>query len=68
VTIGVCIYVWVFNLVPLINISVFVPKLCQFYYYSSVIQLGVGDDDTSCSSFIIKVFLKSHPGSFVFPY
>lgn len=34
---------------PLISVSVFVPVLCCFYSYSSVVQMEAQDADTSCS-------------------
>ena len=65
--IGVWIYVRVFNSIPLIHMSVFMPILNCFYYYSSVAVLDVRDGDTSKSSFIVQDYL-SFPGYFVFPY
>jgi len=44
----------VLNLILLIALSVFLPIPCYFYYYGSVIQFGVEDGDSSCSSFIIQ--------------
>lgn len=34
--------------------SVFLPLLCSTYYFRSVVQLEIGDDDASYSSFIIQ--------------
>jgi hypothetical protein len=31
-SIGVCLYFWVFNFIPLINVSVAVPIPCSFYW------------------------------------
>jgi hypothetical protein len=49
VSIGVWIYVWVFSSVPLIGVSVFMPMPFCFYYYSSVVKLGVREGNTSHS-------------------
>jgi len=53
VSIDVWVYFWVFNSIPLIYLSVPMPILCSFYYYCSVVQLEVRDDNTSRSSFIV---------------
>jgi hypothetical protein len=49
---GIWIYVWVFNSIPLVNDSV----LChyQYHYYSSVLQLEVRGNDTSGRAFIVQ--------------
>lgn len=65
-SLGVWIYVWVFNLIPLINMSLFVPIPWCFYYCISVVQLEIGDRDTSHSSFIIQYYFR-YPEFFVFP-
>jgi len=49
----VWIYVWVFSLTPLINLCVFMPIPCAFYYYSSVVELDLRDGDASGSHFIV---------------
>lgn len=54
------ISVWVFNLIPLINISVYVPIKCSFYYSISGVQLEIGNGDTSYSSFIIQNCFSFH--------
>ena len=62
VSIGVWIYVLVFNLIPVFSESVFVLVSCGFYYYSSIVQLEIGDSrdsDTSLSSFIIWGYFSS---------
>ena len=51
---GVQIYIRVFNLIPLTNVSAFVPIQCCFYYYSLVVQLEIRDSDISRSSFITQ--------------
>lgn len=61
---GVHRCVWVFNSLPL---SVFLPRPCSLYYCSSVVQLEIGDDETSSSSSIIQNRF-SCPKSFLFPY
>jgi hypothetical protein len=51
-----CKYVvllWVFNSISLINMSVSVPILCNFYHYCSVVNLEVRDGDSPSSSFIV---------------
>ena len=49
----------------LINMPVFMPIPCCFYYYSSVVQLEVRTSKTSSISFIIQNCF-SYP--FMFPY
>lgn len=60
------IYVCVFNLIPSINISVFMSILCYFYYYSSVVQHKISNEGILRSSFIFQscfIYL-----GFFFPY
>lgn len=57
-SVGVWNYVWVFNLIPFIYLSVFIP-ICCFYYYKSVIQLETCNGDTSNSYFIKDCFIYS---------
>lgn len=52
-TIGVWAYICLFNSIPLINVTVFIPIPFCFYYYSSLIQLEFENGDTS-SSFIFQ--------------
>jgi hypothetical protein len=52
VSVGVFIYFWVFNSIPLTNLSVSVPTQCGFYHYFFVVQLEVRDDNYPRSSFI----------------
>ena len=61
------IYFWVFNSIPLINLSVSKPIMCIFYYYCSVVYLDIRDVDTSRLIFIVKDCF-SYLGFFVFPY
>jgi hypothetical protein len=51
VSIGVWIYV--FNSIPLINMSAFMPVPCSFHYYNSVVQIEIRDCYTTISSFIV---------------
>ena len=48
VPVGLWSYIWAFDFVSLINVSIFMALSCCFYYYSSV------DGDTPVCSFIIK--------------
>ena len=50
------IYVWVFSLILLINVSVFMPEPYCFYYYSTVMQFKIGysDEKTLDILFIIQ--------------
>ena len=52
VSIGMWIYVWVFNSIPLINVSIFMPMSCAFHYYSCEVQCEF--TDTSGYSFIVQ--------------
>jgi hypothetical protein len=40
---AIWIYVWVFDLIPLINLSVFMPVPCSCYCYSSEVQPKIRD-------------------------
>ena len=57
---GVWINIRVFNLIPLVHLSVFMPISNSFHYYSSIVELEVRDCDTSGSSFTVQ-------GSFGYP-
>lgn len=59
-------YIWVFSLIPLINLSVFMAIPCAFYYYSSVVKLEIRDGDASRITFIVQDFYSYV--RFVFPY
>ena len=52
VFIGVQINIQVFDLIPLVHLSVFMPILICFQYCSSIIDLDVRDGDASGSPFI----------------
>ena len=54
VSIGVWVYLWDFRLVPLIHLFVSTPIPWSFYYFCSVLQLEVMDNDTFRSSFIVQ--------------
>jgi hypothetical protein len=54
VPIVVQIYFLVFNLIPLINLSVFMIILSIFYNSSFVIQLKIRDVHTSTSAFVVQ--------------
>ena len=54
VSIDLWFYLWVFNSIPLISVSVSVPIPCSFYHCCSVVQLEVRDDDSPRSSFIVQ--------------
>ena len=66
VFIGLWINDWVFNLVPLVFLSIFMPIPGYFQYYSSIEEFKVRDCDVSRSSFILQdcfgypVFLPFH--------
>ena len=53
--------------IPLVNISVFMPKPSCFHYCRSVIELDVRDGNASRSSFIVQDCF-GYPGFLVFPY
>jgi len=61
VTIGVWVYFWVFNSIPLIYLSVSVPIPYSFYDYSSVILLEVREGDSRRSSFVVQYSFR-YPG------
>ena len=67
VFIGVWVNIRVFNSIPLVYLSIFVPIPSCFQDYSSVIELKVRDDDASRSSSIVQGCF-GYPGSFVSPY
>ena len=62
-SIGVWINISVFDLIPLIYLSVFMPILSCFYYYTSVVEHEIRDNDTSGSSFIVQDCFR-YPGFF----
>ena len=66
VLIGVWINIRVFNSIPSVNISVFLPIQSCFNYCSSVVDLEVRDSDASGSSFVVQDCFD-YPGFLVFP-
>ena len=52
--IGVFINIWVFDSIPLANLSVFMPILSCFHYCCSAIEFEVRDGNASRSSFTVK--------------
>ena len=68
---GVCrcvwIDIWVFDLVPFVLLSVFMPTPGCFQYCGSVIEFAIRDYDTSRSSFMVQDCF-GHPDFFAFPY
>ena len=67
VFVGVWVNIRIFNSIPFVYLSIFVPILGCFQDYSSIVELEPGDGDVSCSSFIVQGCF-GYPGSFVFPY
>jgi hypothetical protein len=64
VIIGVWVYFWIFNSIPLIYLSVSVSILCFVYHYCSVVQAEIRDGDSPRISFIVEKSFSS--SSFVF--
>ena len=60
------IYVWVFNLIPFVNVSVFMPTSYCFYHYSSAVPFKIGENAASSNSFTIQDWF-SYAGFSVFP-
>ena len=67
VFIDVWFNIWVFDSIPLVNLSVFMPIPSCFYYCSSIIELDVRNGYASGSSFIVQDCFD-YPRIFVFPY
>jgi len=63
-SISVWVYIWVFNSISLIKLSILMWIQCCFYYYCSVAQLEIKDSYTSrwLYHFVQKCF--SNPGPF----
>ena len=57
-------YFWVFDSIPLINLSISIPIPYSSYYYCSVVQLEIRDGNNLWKFFYCFSFL----GFFVFPY
>jgi hypothetical protein len=60
------VYFRVFNTILLINMSIFMPIPCSFYYNCSPVQLEIRDGNTSSSSFIVQEYF-TYLGLLVFP-
>ena len=54
VFVGVWVNIRVFNLIPLVYLSIFVPVPSCFQNYGSIVELEVRDGDASRRSFIVK--------------
>lgn len=54
---SVWIYVWVFSVIPLTDMSILVPIPCCFYSCSSVIQFEIGNGDTLAVLLLFKIIL-----------
>ena len=67
VFVSVWINIWVFNLFPLVLLSVFMPIPSCFQYCNSVVEFKVRDCDVSRCSFIVQDYF-GYPGFFAFPY
>lgn len=70
VPVGVWTHFWIFNSIPLINMSAFVPKprcliSIALQYRNGVVQDVVGNGDSSSRSFIIQD-LSGYPEVLVF--
>ena len=65
--IGVWINILVFDLIPLVNLSFFMPIPSCFDYFNSIIVLYARDSDASRSSFIVQDCF-GYPEYFIFPY
>jgi len=53
-SIDVLVYFCIFDFIPLIDLSVYVPILCYLSHYCSIVQLEVKDGDSPRRSFIVK--------------
>ena len=67
VFIDVWVHIRVFNSIPVVFLSIFVPVPSCFQNYSSIIELEVRDGDASGSFFIVQDCF-GYPRSTVFPY
>jgi len=63
---SVWFYFWVFNSIPLVNLSASVSTPCSFYHYCSVVELEVRDSEFTSHSFIVKNCFLCF-GFFAFP-
>jgi hypothetical protein len=65
-TIGVWVHFWVFNSIPLVYLSFAISVPYSFYHNCSVVQLEVGDGDSTRGSFIIENTF-CYPSFFLIP-
>ena len=65
--IGVWIDIQIFNSIPLVLLSAFMPIQNCFHYCSSIVEFEVRDCDVSRSSFVVQDCF-GYPEFFVFPY
>ena len=56
-SIGLWIYDRAFDSIPSVYQSVFMPKPCDFYYYSTVVELEIRDGDTLKVLWLYRVVL-----------
>jgi hypothetical protein len=66
VSIGAWVYLWVFDSLPLINLSVLMPLPQGLRYSCSVVDLEVRHGNTATHSFIVQDCF-SYPGFLIFP-
>jgi hypothetical protein len=57
-------YLWVFNSIPLVSLTVFMSIPWGFYYYCSVAQLDIRDGENFRSSFVVQDCCLSYPEGF----
>jgi hypothetical protein len=63
VFLGMWIFFFVFDSIPLSNLCVSIPTPDSLYQYYFVVQIGISDGDTSRSSFIVQDYF-SYPWLF----
>jgi hypothetical protein len=64
--VSVVFYFWVFNSIPLINMSVSVPIPCSMYHYCPVVKNEFWNGDSPICSFIV-MYCFFYSGFFAFP-
>lgn len=57
VSVDMSVYIWIFNLILLINISVFIAIQCCSCYSSFIIQLEVGNGDNTTLILFFRMIL-----------
>jgi hypothetical protein len=65
-SISVWFYFWVYNSIPLINMSVSVPIPCRCYQYCSLVEVALRDGNSPSLPFIVNNCFHSS-GFFAFP-